>query len=99
MCKWGERKPVYVIRRANPSVKDGWHRVMVDSCIADEVQMLNNIGVITLNCCCGHFKAEAQCLIDPESVEKCKELGYEPKQYKDTCMYQIKLSKLLKEEE
>jgi len=93
MCKWGTRKPVNVIRRANPSVEDGWHRVMVDSCIADEIQMLNDNGVITLNSCCGHGKGEPNCLVAEESVSKCLELGYEPKRYKHTDMLQINLLK------
>lgn len=92
MCKWGTSKPVYVIRRANPFVKDGWHKVYVDSCIADEIQMLNDNKVITLNSCCGHYKGEPQCLVAQESVNKCKELGYKPKKYKDTDIFQIKLS-------
>lgn len=91
MCKWGILKPVNVIRRANPFVKDGWHKIMVDSCIAEEIQMLNDKGVITLNSCCGHGKGKPNCLIAEESVAKCLELGYEPKKYRDTDMFQIKL--------
>lgn len=92
MCKWGTRTKIKVIRRANPFVEDGWHEINVDACIADEVQMLNNKGIITLNSCCGHGKGEPNCLIAPESVQKCKELGYEPMKYKDTQMFQIKLT-------
>lgn len=93
MCKWGTYKKIMVIRRANPFVEDGWHEISVDSCIADELQMLNSKGVITLNSCCGHYKGEPNCLVAKESVQKCIELGYQPKQYKDTDMYQIKLTK------
>jgi hypothetical protein len=92
MCKWGTYRKIHVIRRNNPFIEDGWHEISVDSCIADEVQMLNDNGVITLGCCCGHFKGEPNCLIDPESIEKCKELGYKPEKYKDTNIYQIKLN-------
>ncbi|MGG1531397.1 hypothetical protein [Brevibacillus agri] len=31
--------------------------VKVDACIADEIQKLNDLGVVTLGCCCGHGKA------------------------------------------
>lgn len=93
MCKWGTDKKINVIRRANPFVEDGWHEVYVDSCIANEIQELNNKGIITLNSCCGHGKSMPKCLIAKESVEKCKELGYKPERYKDTNMYQIVLKK------
>ncbi|WP_152619485.1 hypothetical protein [Cohnella kolymensis] len=32
-------------------------RVKVDACIADEIQYLNDQGVVTLGCCCGHGKS------------------------------------------
>lgn len=51
MCLHGTYKFVNVISEQNNK------RVKVDACIADEVQELNNLGVITLGCCCSHGKA------------------------------------------
>lgn len=31
--------------------------VKVDACIADEIQTLNDYGVVTVGCCCSHGKA------------------------------------------
>ena len=76
MCKWGDRTKVKVIRRANPFVKDGWHEISVDSCMAPFVQKLNNDGVVTLQCCCGHGKYEAEIWIAEGSIKKAKSLGY-----------------------
>ena len=92
MCKWGTSKPVYVIRRANPFVKDGWHKVYVDSCIAEEIQMLNDNGVITLNSCCGHGKGN-QIVCSRRKCFKVFRISYEPKRYKHTDIFQIKLLK------
>lgn len=52
MCYEGTYEWVNVINidQANNLVK-------VDACIADEIQWLNNQGVITLGSCCGHGKA------------------------------------------
>ena len=51
MCRHGTYSTVRVINdQVNKAVK-------VDACIADEVQFLNDSGVITLGCCCGHGKA------------------------------------------
>ncbi len=52
MCKNGTLKDVLVI---NPS--QNRKQVKVDACIAEEVQQLNNEGIVTLGCCCGHGEA------------------------------------------
>lgn len=52
MCKHGTHKEVVVIN-TNQNRKN----VVVDACIADEIEELNKLGVITLGCCCGHGKA------------------------------------------
>ena len=51
ICKHGTYKTVKIINKQNKS------EVWVDACIAEEIQMLNDKGVITLGCCCGHGKA------------------------------------------
>lgn len=94
MCLHGAYKYVDIIN-SNQNKK----RVVVDACIADEIQTLNNQGVITIGCCCGHGLAgqiiewkngygnwKGHCdppntLIDKNSVEKAKGLGYTPYPY------------------
>lgn len=49
MCIHGTLTYVNVI---NP--KQSKPQIPVDSCIAEEIQYLNNKGVVTLGCCCGH---------------------------------------------
>jgi hypothetical protein len=49
MCKHGTHKNVTVV---NPNQNK--KTILVDACIADEIQCLNDQGVITLGCCCGH---------------------------------------------
>lgn len=51
MCRHGTYKEVKIINKQNKKV------VAVDSCIAAEIQDLNDKGIITLGCCCGHGQA------------------------------------------
>lgn len=94
MCLYGNYKIVTV---SNPNQQN--KHVKVDACIADEIQLLNNKGVITLGCCCGHGKAgqiveyenkfgkwkehshPPITLIDKQSVDMAKSLGYIPFPY------------------
>lgn len=93
-CLYGVYKWVDVI---NPN--QNHKRVKVDACIADEIQWLNNKGVVTLGCCCGHGNAgkivewenvhgkwkgyghPPHTLIQAESVDLAKSLGYRPFPY------------------
>jgi hypothetical protein len=52
MCKHGILAEVNVINK-----QQSRSRVLVDACIADEIQSLNMSGIVTLGCCCGHGKA------------------------------------------
>lgn len=52
MCLFGIYKMVNII---NPNQNEKC--VTVDACIADEIQELNNQGIITLGACCGHGRA------------------------------------------
>ena len=81
MCKHGTDKQIHVIHRNNPNIKDGWHEINVDACIANEIQELNNLGIITLGCCCGHGKFKPQCLVDQSSTKKLEELNYKIREY------------------
>lgn len=50
--------------------------VAVDSCIAKEILWLNDNGVDTINCCCGHFRSNPEVIITPSSLQKAIKLGY-----------------------
>lgn len=49
MCLYGTLKYVDIINS-----RQNEKRVVVDACIADEIQYLNKMGIITLGCCCNH---------------------------------------------
>lgn len=83
MCKWGTDRLIYVIRHANPDVPDGWHPVYVDACIAGYVQRMNDQGIITTACCCGHGKGPGSVLVATESVPLLDRYGYEYHAYND----------------
>lgn len=54
MCKWGTDKQIQLNR---PRPVSGRVVIEVDACIAPLVQMLQDYGVVTTGCCCGHGKA------------------------------------------
>lgn len=56
MCKWGTTKDLLVPIPAHLSHTGEfrWDTKPVDSCLADIVQALNDAGVYTAGCCCGH---------------------------------------------
>lgn len=68
---------IHVVRRNNPYVTDGWHPIAVDACIADYVQAMNDKGIVTVGCCCGHFKAQSTVIVAPESADRMQALGYD----------------------
>lgn len=76
MCKWGTDRIIHVIHRNNEFVPDGWHPIGVDACIADLVQEMNNRGIITTGCCCGHGKDTGWVQIDPISEDLLIRYGY-----------------------
>ncbi len=76
MCKWGTITVIHVIRRNNPYVAQGWHPMGVDSCIADYVQKMNDQGIHTLGCCCGHGEYPAMVTIDINSTALLDAYGY-----------------------
>jgi len=53
MCKWGTDKDVFLMKVKPFS---GRREIKVDACIAPLVQMLNDYGIETVACCCGHGK-------------------------------------------
>lgn len=52
------------------------YKIACDKCLATEIKMLNDIGVKTIGCCCGHQKHPGYIQIDPEHIEKMEALGY-----------------------
>lgn len=73
MCQYGHYRNVYV--------NDKRKEVKVDYCIADKIVFLNEIGVITYGCCCGHGEYHPQCLVDIKSRLKLEEIGYTLREY------------------
>jgi hypothetical protein len=57
MCKWGTDKKVKLFKKKEYS---GKRYIMVDECIADIIQALNNYGIETVCSCCGHFKGDGR---------------------------------------
>ena len=78
ICLHGKTKSVKLNRSRSTS---GATIVPVDECIANEVQMLNDAGVITYGCCCGHGKSDPSCLVDKESESILKSIGYKLYEY------------------
>ena len=54
MCKQGDMRLVTV---------DRGYQVSVDSCIAELVQKLNDAGIDTSACCCGHGKKPGNIIL------------------------------------
>ncbi|MBQ4899343.1 hypothetical protein KB559_10890 [Paenibacillus sp. Marseille-P2973] len=80
MCKHGTTKPV---KLNTPRMVSGNQVVDVDACIADEIQELNDMGIITIGSCCGHG-ADGEIphvLIEEESVTIANRLGYQFEPY------------------
>jgi hypothetical protein len=57
MCRWGTDATV---RLAHPMPISGRTEIAVDACLAPLVQLLNDYGVHTTGCCCGHGRADGQ---------------------------------------
>lgn len=73
MCKHGSTKPVKLNR---PRPVSGRWVVPVDACIADEVQKMNDLGIVTHGSCCGHGGGRPTVLIEEESVALTLSAGY-----------------------
>ena len=57
--------------------EDTMHGFPVDGCLIGEINRLNNDGIKTIGCCCGHGKKQGYIQVVPEFVPKMLELGYE----------------------
>lgn len=65
MCAHGDEVALNVLMPAHLSYtgEARWTRKGIDRCIAPIVQALNDAGVYTANCCCGHGEAEGTILL------------------------------------
>jgi len=55
VCHWGNDA---IVRLAYRMPVSGRTEIAVDACLAPLVQMLNDYGVHTTGCCCGHGVAD-----------------------------------------
>jgi hypothetical protein len=65
MCEHGQERRCWVLVAAADS-HDGrsrWAVKAVDACLADKVNALNAIGLLTRSCCCGHGKGGGEILL------------------------------------
>ena len=53
MCKYGTTKDVFLLTEKLFSSR---REIPVDACLARLVQVLNDYGIETIACCCGHGK-------------------------------------------
>lgn len=65
MCEWGTQILLWVNIPAIDSYtgEARWDYKPVDLCIAPIVQALNDAGILTAGCCCGHGKSEGSILL------------------------------------
>lgn len=65
MCEWGTHVELLVPMPAELShTKEfRWAIKGVDACIAPIVQALNDAGIYTANCCCGHGKEPGEIIL------------------------------------
>lgn len=66
MCQRGETGEVYLKRGT----------VRVDACLKEIIQELNDKGIITLGCCCGHGKYPRTIIcLEDDGRFACREIG------------------------
>lgn len=67
MCDWGTN---VIIRLAYPMHISGRTEVAVDACLAPLIQALNDHGVHTTGCCCGHGRSEGSVLFEQDGEQR-----------------------------
>jgi hypothetical protein len=82
MCEYGNVKILN-----HPNITNsftGKHKTpYIDSCIYDEIKYLNDKGVKTWGCCCGHGIDIPHCLISDYSAGICEDLGYNAHEFSE----------------
>ena len=65
MCEWGQTQPLWV--KAHPDwerhIQNGRKLIGVDSCLASLISALNEAGIHTEACCCGHGKRPGNIIL------------------------------------
>jgi hypothetical protein len=67
MCKWGTDA---IVRLAHPMPVSGRMEVAVDACMAPLVQILNDYGIHTMGCCCGHGHEDGDVLYEQDGQQQ-----------------------------
>jgi len=67
-------RPRHMIGRTEGSSNK---KICVDTCIADEIKALWNLGISTTGCCCGHQKLQGYIGVIDRDIDVMKILGYE----------------------
>lgn len=52
------------------------YNISCDKCLATEIRMLNDAGIRTIGCCCGHGADVGYIQVDPQYFDEMKWLGY-----------------------
>lgn len=65
MCEWGNTTNLKVPIPASMShtCESRWDTKPIDRCIAPIIQALNDAGIHTTSCCCGHGKTDGTILL------------------------------------
>lgn len=65
MCSWNNTAPLHVKAHKNwvRHISDGRKLIEVDSCLADIIYALNEAGIHTEACCCGHGKRPGNIIL------------------------------------
>ncbi len=51
--------------------------ICCDKCLATEIRLLNDLGIRTVGCCCGHKRVQGYIQVAPWFTGVMKSLGYE----------------------
>lgn len=52
------------------------YEISCDRCLAFEIRMLNDMGIQTIGCCCGHGTEAGYIQVDPKCIDAMKRIGY-----------------------
>lgn len=64
MCEWGDDVELVVPMHPDTTGKPfHWAARKIDRCMVPMVKALNDAGIFTLNCCCGHDKGPGSIIL------------------------------------
>lgn len=64
-----------------------YKQVGIDNCLLEEILMLWETGVRTLESCCGHNITNGYIAVDAASIDKMKSLGYTQREGREEIFY------------